>query len=148
MTDVERNKATVLHLSPSASAAGIRRGTNRSSRPSRCTGSGRPSTAGAGFAQVARYGAELYPNGTAPEVEAIIAEGDAVAVRLVMRAVTNKGEHYENTYLLWFDLEDGLVAAQWEILDFRTSAGEVSAAGDPSLKTQAGRRDGGQPPDR
>jgi ketosteroid isomerase-like protein len=73
----------------------------------------------AGFAQVARYGAELYPNGTNPEIEAMIAEGDAVAVRLVMRAVTNKGEDYENTYLLWFDLEDGKIARQWEILDFR-----------------------------
>ena len=62
------------------------------------------------LAQVTRYGAELYPNGTNPEIEAMVAEGDSVAVRLVMRAVTNKGEDYENTYLLWFDLEDGRIA--------------------------------------
>jgi len=76
----------------------------------------------AGFAQVARYGTELYPNGTFPEIEAMIAEGDTVAARLVMRAVTNKGEDYENTYLLWFELEDGRIARQWEILDFRYAA--------------------------
>jgi ketosteroid isomerase-like protein len=75
-----------------------------------------------GFAQVARYGTELYPNGTNAEIEAIIAEGDSVAARLVMRAVTNKGEDYENTYLLWFELEDGRIARQWEILDFRYAA--------------------------
>lgn len=75
-----------------------------------------------GFARVARYGAELYPNGTSPEIQGVVAEGDSVAVRMVMRAVTNKGVDYENTYLLWFDLDDGRIAAQWEIMDFRVTA--------------------------
>ena len=75
-----------------------------------------------GFARVARYGAELYPNGMSPEIQGVIADGDSVAVRMVMRAVTNKGVDYENTYLLWFDLDGGRIAAQWEIMDFRVTA--------------------------
>ena len=76
-----------------------------------------------GFAEVARLGRLLYPNGQEQNIRhRVIAEGDAVSILNTVIAVTNKGEPYENIYALFFEIEDGKIAKQVELLDFRVAA--------------------------
>ncbi len=76
-----------------------------------------------GFADVAHFGRTLYPNGQSGHTyHNIIAEGDSVAILMTVEAVTNKGADYRNIYAVVFDLEDGRIARQTEILDFRVAA--------------------------
>jgi ketosteroid isomerase-like protein len=65
----------------------------------------------------------LYPkpDEAVVEVEAAIADGDWVSVLLMRRAVTNKGEDYENVYGMFFEIVDGKIQTQVELLDFRVS---------------------------
>jgi ketosteroid isomerase-like protein len=65
----------------------------------------------------------LYPRPeeAVVEVEAAIADGDWVAVLLTRFAVTNKGEDYENVYGMFFEIVDGKIQTQVELLDFRVS---------------------------
>ena len=76
-----------------------------------------------GFAQVAYFGRTLYPNGQESRtIHHIVAEGDVVAVLMTIKAITNAGKDYENTYAVHFELEDGKIASQVEIMDFRVSS--------------------------
>lgn len=75
----------------------------------------------AGFADVARFGSVLYPNGLTNTFHNVIGEGDSVAILMTVEAVTNSGADYRNIYGVVFDLEDGLIARQTEVLDFRVS---------------------------
>jgi ketosteroid isomerase-like protein len=76
-----------------------------------------------GFADVARFGRVLYPNGQDRRtLHHVLAEGDVVSILLTVDAVTNSGASYTNDYALFFELEDGKIAKQVEILDFRVSA--------------------------
>jgi ketosteroid isomerase-like protein len=76
-----------------------------------------------GFGTVAHFGRTLYPNGQKSRViHHIVAEGDVVAVLMTITAITNAGKDYENTYAVHFELEDGKIASQVEIMDFRVSS--------------------------
>ena len=57
----------------------------------------------------------------ANEYLAVLADGDWVAVLLKRRAITNKGEDYENVYTMFYEVIDGKIATQVEMLDFRVS---------------------------
>ena len=71
-----------------------------------------------GFAEVARLAAQLYPNGMRPEIEQVIVEGNHVAARITVTAVTNKGEDYFNYYALHLEVtDDGRIAKQFEYPD-------------------------------
>jgi hypothetical protein len=65
----------------------------------------------------------LYPkpDEAVNEHLAVLADGDWVAVLLRRRAVTNKGEDYENVYTFFYEVIDGKIATQVEMLDFRVS---------------------------
>ena len=65
----------------------------------------------------------LYPrpDEAVVDVEAAIADGDWVAVLLTRRAITNKGEDYENVYGMFFEVLDGKINTQVELLDFRVA---------------------------
>lgn len=52
---------------------------------------------------------------------AVIAEGDWVAVLLKRRAPTNKVEDYENIYGMFYEVRDGKIHTQVELMDFRVS---------------------------
>ncbi len=76
-----------------------------------------------GFADVARFGRILYPTGQDRRtLEHVIAEGNVVSVLMTVDATTNSGASYTNDYAVFFELEDGLIARQVELLDFRVSA--------------------------
>jgi ketosteroid isomerase-like protein len=66
----------------------------------------------------------LYPRPeeAVVEVEAAIADGDWVAVLLTRRAITNKGEDYENVYGMFFEVVNAKIQTQVELLDFRVAA--------------------------
>jgi ketosteroid isomerase-like protein len=66
----------------------------------------------------------LYPrpDEASNEILATIAEGDWVAVLLKRRAPTNKVEDYENIYGMFFEIKDGKIHTQVELLDFRVSS--------------------------
>ena len=51
------------------------------------------------------------------EVEAVVAEGDWVAVQMVMNARTAKGQPYHNHYHFAFRLRDGKICAVKEYVD-------------------------------
>ena len=52
------------------------------------------------------------------EVQNIIGDGDFVAARWILHAVTqSKGEAYANHYHFLFRFEDGLIAEYWEFCD-------------------------------
>jgi ketosteroid isomerase-like protein len=71
-----------------------------------------------GFAEIARIARHFYPNGLTREVEAAVVDGDTVAMRVITRAVTNKGVDYENNYALFFELTAaGKILKQYEYLD-------------------------------
>lgn len=65
----------------------------------------------------------LYPDpaGATNEYMAVVAEGDWVAVLLKRRARTNKVDDYENIYTMFYEVRDGLIHTQVEMLDFRVS---------------------------
>jgi ketosteroid isomerase-like protein len=60
----------------------------------------------------------LYPNGNTPHVRHIVAEGDVVVVQQTITAITNKGEDYENFYVIVYELTpDGRIETVWEYLN-------------------------------
>ena len=65
----------------------------------------------------------LYPRPEAAVNEhlAVIAEGDWVAVLLKRRAPTNKVDDYENIYGMFYEVRDGKIQTQVELMDFRVS---------------------------
>jgi ketosteroid isomerase-like protein len=67
-------------------------------------------------------GRVLYPHGALRTVERrAVAEGDWVAALIDREAITNADAYYENVYAMFYELHDGLVATQVELLDFRVS---------------------------
>lgn len=69
------------------------------------------------IAELAAIAAGLYPTGATREIQAVVSEGDRVVVQSILRAVTNKGEDYENYYVLIFELHDGRIDTVWEYLN-------------------------------
>lgn len=65
----------------------------------------------------------LYPRPEAATNEhlAVIAEGDWVSVLLKRRAPTNKVDDYENIYGMFYEVRDGKIHTQVELMDFRVS---------------------------
>lgn len=65
----------------------------------------------------------LYPKPEEAEVTelAMLADGDWVAALLLRRAETNKVKDYENVYAMFFEIRDGLIQTQVEMLDFRVA---------------------------
>jgi ketosteroid isomerase-like protein len=65
----------------------------------------------------------LYPDpdSATQEVLAVIADGDWVAVLLKRRARTNKVDDYENLYGMFYEVRDGKIQTQVELMDFRVS---------------------------
>jgi ketosteroid isomerase-like protein len=63
----------------------------------------------------------LYPEpeSTTNEHLAVVAEGDWLAVLLKRRARTNKVENYENLYGMFYEVVDGRIQTQVELMDFR-----------------------------
>lgn len=61
----------------------------------------------------------LYRRGTVTiEIQSIIAEGDFVACRFILDAMTVRAnEHYRNYYNFFYRCEDGRVAEYWEYVD-------------------------------
>ena len=66
----------------------------------------------------------LYPKPeeAVVEHEVVLADDRWVSVLLTRRAVTNKGEDYENVYGMFFEIVDGKIQTQVELLDFRVAA--------------------------
>lgn len=67
---------------------------------------------------------KLYKRGTVTiEIQSIIAEGDHVACRFILDAMTVRAnEHYRNYYNFFYRCENGQVAEYWEYLDTRYSS--------------------------
>jgi len=78
-------------------------------------------------------GRVLYPRPEEAETEylAVLAEGDWVAVLLKRRAVTNKVDDYENLYTMFYEVIDGKIATQVEMLDFRVAADKFDLSALP-----------------
>lgn len=76
----------------------------------------------------------LYPKPEEAQVEelAMLADGDWVAALLLRRAETNKVKDYENLYAMFFEVRDGRIHTQVEMLDFRVAMDkfDLSALGD------------------
>jgi ketosteroid isomerase-like protein len=71
-----------------------------------------------GFRSIAALGRHLYPNGLDWEFEAIFGEEQRTFLRMVVRAVPNRGIPYENHYAMSFDFaDDGRITAQREYTD-------------------------------
>jgi ketosteroid isomerase-like protein len=71
-----------------------------------------------GFRSIAALGRHLYPNGLDWEFESIFGEGRRTFLRMVVRAVPNRGIPYENHYAMSFDFtDDGRISAQREYTD-------------------------------
>lgn len=62
-----------------------------------------------------------HPERATNEHLAVIAEGDWVAVLLKRRAQTNKVDDYENLYGMFYEVRDGKIHTQVELMDFRVS---------------------------
>ena len=77
----------------------------------------------AAFKRNTDAGKLLYPrpDEATSDVKVMIAEGDWVALLLERRAPTNKIEDYRNTYTFFFEIRDGKIQTQVEMLDFRVS---------------------------
>ena len=75
----------------------------------------------------------LYPEPESATNEhlAVVAEGAWVAVLLKRRAVTNKVDDYENLYAMFYEVIDGKIATQVEILDFRVAADKFDLSALP-----------------
>jgi ketosteroid isomerase-like protein len=69
-------------------------------------------------------GKVLYPRPeeATREMLATTATGDWVSLLFIRRAPTNKVDDYENLYTLFFEVRDGKIHTQVEMLDFRVSA--------------------------
>jgi ketosteroid isomerase-like protein len=80
-------------------------------------------------------GRVLYPHGALrTEARRVIADGDWVAQLVDREAITNKGAHYENVYGMFFELRDGLITTQVELMDFRVSTEKFDLSVlDPAL---------------
>ena len=65
----------------------------------------------------------LYPkpDEAVNTIIAVLADGDWVSVLLRRKAVTNKGEDYDNIYGMYFEVKDGKIHTQVELMDFRVS---------------------------
>jgi ketosteroid isomerase-like protein len=65
----------------------------------------------------------LYPKPAAATNEhlAVLADGNWVAVLLIRRAETNKVKDYENIYGMFYEVLDGKIHTQVELMDFRVS---------------------------
>jgi ketosteroid isomerase-like protein len=78
----------------------------------------------------------LYPDpeSATNELLAVVADGDWVAVLLKRRARTNKVDDYENLYGMFYEVVDGRIHTQVELLDFRVAQEQfdLSALGPPS----------------
>jgi ketosteroid isomerase-like protein len=76
-----------------------------------------------GFRAVCEYGRLLYPHPerAVNDVIATVAEGNWVSVLLKRTAPTNKVDDYENVYGMFFEVRDGKVRTQVELMDFRVS---------------------------
>ena len=59
----------------------------------------------------------LYPNPGFPIYESVANFLNARAVPLHLRAITGRGEPYENDYVFIFRIRDGRIAEVWENLD-------------------------------
>jgi len=68
-------------------------------------------------------GKVLYPDpaGATNEYLAVLADGDWVAVLLKRRAETNKVKDYENIYGMFYEVIDGKIHTQVELMDFRVA---------------------------
>ena len=66
----------------------------------------------------------LYPKPDEAVVkhEVVLADDRWVSVLLTRRAVTNKREDYENVYAMFFEIVDGKIQTEVELLDFRVAA--------------------------
>lgn len=87
-------------------------------------------------------GKVLYPFGALRTTERrAVAEGDWVALLTEREAITNRGAHYDNLYTFFFEVIDGFVATQVELLDFRVSNAkfDLSALG-PELRVPGEQR--------
>jgi len=62
-----------------------------------------------------------HPDEATNEHLAVLAEGDWVAVLLKRRAETNKVKDYENLYGMFYEVRDGKIQTQVELMDFRVS---------------------------
>jgi ketosteroid isomerase-like protein len=81
-------------------------------------------------------GRVLYPFGALrTTARRAIADGEWVAVLTEREAITNKGAHYENTYTMFYEVIDGRVTTQVELLDFNVSSAkfDLSALGPELL---------------
>jgi ketosteroid isomerase-like protein len=65
----------------------------------------------------------LYPkpDEATNEILAVLADGDWVAVLLKRRAETNKVKDYENLYGMFYEVRDGKIHTQVELMDFRVA---------------------------
>ena len=65
----------------------------------------------------------LYPKPAEAtnEILAVLADGDWVAVLLKRRAETNKVKDYENLYGMFYEVKNGKIRTQVELLDFRVA---------------------------
>jgi ketosteroid isomerase-like protein len=82
-------------------------------------------------------GRVLYPFGSLRSGERrIVAEDGWVAVLVDREAITNADAHYENIYAMFYEVRDGLIATQVELLDQRVASArfDLSALG-PELRT-------------
>lgn len=71
-----------------------------------------------GFATIAKIARFLYPNGMKFEITDSIVEDNKVAVKITTRAVTNKGEDYENYYAVHLLIsEEDRIAELYEFPD-------------------------------
>jgi ketosteroid isomerase-like protein len=71
-----------------------------------------------GFRSIAALGRHLYPDGLDWEFESIFGEEQRTFLRMVVRAVPNRGTPYENYYAMSFDFaDDGRISAQREYTD-------------------------------
>jgi ketosteroid isomerase-like protein len=76
-----------------------------------------------------------HPETATRELLAVLADGDWVAVLLRRRAETNKVKDYENIYGMFYEVIDGKIKTQVELLDFRVSTEKF----DLSVLAQLGR---------
>ena len=77
----------------------------------------------AAYRQNTGAGKVLYPFGALRTTERrAVAEGDWVAMLTEREAVTNRGAHYDNLYTFFYEVIDGFVTTQVELLDFRVSS--------------------------
>jgi ketosteroid isomerase-like protein len=90
----------------------------------------------AAYRQNTGSGRVLYPHGALRSTERrIVTEGDWVAVLTEREAVTNKDAHYENVYAMFYEISEGRISTQVELLDFRVSGAkfDLTALG-PELR--------------